>query len=697
MADLTYEEIERLVEIEIKDAEEYSGIRSGKRETNWDRYYGRKLGNEVKGRSQFMTREVLDTIEWMMPYFIRTFASGDPKIEIEIKGQESWVGKAMMDRIQLDLGEGTPNLFLIFYQWFKDSLVSDTAFTKLAWDLDQENISVEFDELPAARLQQLATDPDVTIINAGEMDIGQGGISFKNISVKIKKTIKDSIYAENVPHWEFLASSKSRSVNDEHGKGHKTEVTVDYIKRINRARTEGKKPYFKNIDRLESGESKSEISEGEKTSYMGEDSPLRTDTEKGAKSAVTFIEWHTRIDVNDDGYLENVVCFMGNGHLLRWEENKDEFIPFSALSPIIDCYKFFGISYADLLVEIQNLKTMLFRRILDNFDFQNSGRWLRDPNSMIDTYALLNNIPGSVITGKVDGLKDITPQPFNPGNLTILEYVDTIKENRTGITKYNQGQDSNSLNRTARGIIQIQNAAMQRLELIGRIFAELGLKDFYRKCVLLYQKYMRKPFTAKVLGQDKEITPEMIQGRVITRVNMGVAASVGAEEAQKIEHMLGVLFKLNEYFPGLLTPEKIHNLSKRYITSLGFKNADDFIEDAQSYLQKAQQMQQQNAEMQKMMVELQQKFKELELQIKGQSVQVQAQKAQSDATIAQAELKQESILAGQELKQDKEIAMAEIAQKERDSKRDHALGLLKMATEGQPEANQWQKPQYRAR
>jgi len=684
-SNLSYEEIERLVEIEIKDAEEYSGTRAGKRETNWDRYYGRKLGNEVKGRSQFITRETLDTIEWMMPYFIRTFASGDPKIDIEIKGQESWVGKAMMDRIQIDLGEGTPNLFLVFYQWFKDALVSDTAFTKLAWDLDQENVSVEFDELPAQLMQQLATDPDVTITNAGETVVNEAGITFKNVTASVKKTIKDSIYAENVPHWEFLINSKARGINDEYGKGHKTEVTVDYIKRINRARTEKKKPYFKNIDRLESGESKSELTAGEKTSYMGDESPLRIDieTEKGAKSAVTFIEWHTRLDVNDDGYLENIVCFMGNGHLLRWEENKDEFIPFSAISPIIDCYKFFGISYADLLVEIQNLKTMLFRRILDNFDFQNSGRWLRDPNSGIDTYALLNNMPGSVITGKVDGLKDITPQPFNPGNLTILEYVDTIKENRTGVTKYNQGQDSGSLNKTARGIIQIQNAAMQRLELIGRIFAEIGLKDFYRKCVLLYQKYMRKPFTAKVQGQEREITPEMIQGRVVTTVNMGVTASVGAEEAQKIEHMLGVLFKLNEFFPGLLTPEKIHNLSKRYITSLGFKQADDFIEDAQSYLQKAQQMQQQNAEMQKMMMELQQKFKEMELQIKGQGVQVQSQKAQADSAIAQAKLKQDGIISGQELKQEKEIAMAEIAERERDSKRDHGFSLLKMAAEGQ--------------
>ncbi len=113
-SNLSYDEIEHLVSIEIKDAEEHNRTRAGKREKSWDRYYGRKLGNEVKGRSQFITRETLDTIEWMMPYFIRTFASGDPKIDIEIKGQESWIGKAMMDKIQLDLGEGTPNLFLIF-------------------------------------------------------------------------------------------------------------------------------------------------------------------------------------------------------------------------------------------------------------------------------------------------------------------------------------------------------------------------------------------------------------------------------------------------------------------------------------------------------------------------------------------------------------------------------------------------------
>jgi len=671
---MSFEDIERAISAEVDAAQQDSSGRSTKREKSWMRYYGEKLGNEIKGRSQFITRDLLETIEAILPFLIKLFASGDAKIEIEIEGQESWVGKGLMEEIQKSLGNSTPNLFSLFYQWFKDALVSGTAFVKLAWDLDHENVNVEFDGLPAESVKQLVDDPDVKLESAGEAVITPQGVIVTDVKAKIKKTIKDALYVENTPHWEFIAEAKARSMNDQYGKGQKTEVTVDYLKRINRSRTDEEK-YFKNLDKLESGESKLEAdtSESEKTNYMGDStaSSVQIETETGAKSPVTFIEWYTRLDVDGDGYLENIVCFVGNGHLLRWEKNEDDFIPFSALSPIIDCYKFHGISYADLLMEIQNLKTMLFRRILDNFDFQNSGRWLKDPNSAIDTYALLNNIPGSVITGKVDGLKDITPAPFNPSSLSILEYVDSIKENRTGVTRYNQGTDANSLNKTMGGIAMIQNASMQRMELIGRIFAELGLKDFYRKAALLYQKYMRKPFTTKALGQERQISPEMIKGKIITTVNMGVVASVGAEEAQKIERMLGVLFQVNGAFPGILTPESVHNLMKRYITASGFKNADDFIGDVREYVQKMTQQQQQQSEMQQQMMQMQQKFKEMELQFKGQDVQTKAQK-----------VKQDGVIAGAELEQEKEIAMAGIIQKDKDSQRDHKLGLLELAIKG---------------
>ena len=676
---LTFEEIEQAVEKEIEAAQTDSSDRAGKRETSWDRYYGRKLGNEVKGRSQFITRDLLETIESILPFLIKLFASGDAKIDLEIKGQEAWVGKALMGEMQKVLGGSTPNLFSLFYQWFKDALISDTAYVKLAWDLDIEKVKVEFDELPSENVQQLMDDPDVTITDTGTATLVDQAVVIADVKATVEKKIKDSLYAESTPHWEFLVGSRARSMNDEHPKGQKTEVTVDYLKRVDRAQGGD---YFENLDKLESGESKSEYesADSEKSNYEDK-AEAQDETEKGLKAPVSFVEWYTRLDVDDDGYLEDIVCYIGNGHLLRWEENKEEFIPFSALSPIIDCYKFHGISYADLLVEIQNLKTMLIRRILDNFDFQNSGRWLKDPGSGIDATALLNHVPGDVITGKIGGLQDLTPAPFNPSSLSILEYVDTLKENRTGITRYNQGTDANSLNQTARGISMIQSASMQRLELIARIFAEGGIKDFYRKAALLYQKYMREPFTTKVQGKEREVTPEMLQGEIFTTVNMGVVASVGAEEAQSIEKMLGILFQVNQAFPGILTPESAHNLMARYITASGFKNVDDFIGDVQEYVQKIQEQQKQQGEMQQQMMKLQQQMQEMELNIKGQDSQTKATKVQQDGINDTKELEQDD----KELEQKREIELKKIQQDERDSQRDHNLGLLELATKGTTE------------
>lgn len=670
------DEIQRLVLAEIKSAEDNRSAQTSKREKNWDRYYGRKLGNEKKGRSQFITRDVMDTIEWMMPFFMKTFAAGDPKIVIEIKGQEPFVGKALMDKIQVDLSSASPSIFYLFYQWFKDALVSNTAFVKVGWDLDQKIVTAKFDNLSRDNLSQLENDPDAEIIEIEEQANPFFESTFK-VTAKIKQIIKDTIFAENTPHWEFLVSSRARDINDEHGKGQKTEVTLDYLKRINRANKKDGEDYFKHLDELDTDDSQDlqvDSLSAEKTQYMGDDQGGEVDyTEKGM---IEFKEWYTRLDIDNDGYLEDVVCFMASDKLIRHEINKEGFMPFSAIRPIIDCYKFNGIAWAELIVEIQNLKTMLFRRILDNFDFQVSGRWRVDPDGSVDLHALYNHTPGGAIAAKQGALEDISPKGFDPNSFAIIEYVDSLKEQRTGMTRYNQGTDADSLNRTATGVIAIQSAAMQRIELVARIFAE-GLRDFYRKVALLYQQYS-KPFTAKVYGQEKEITPEMLQGRVVCKVNMGVQASVGMEEAQKIERMLAFLLKINEQYPGLLTPGKIHNLCTRYISSMGFQQVDDFIADLQSYMQEVGESARQREEMQKQMMEFEKKLKQMELSIKGKEATTRSQKVESDAYLKEKELSQDGTIEQRKLAQDKEIEYAKIDQDEKDSIRDFKVDRMNL-------------------
>ena len=48
-----------------------------------DYYLGRPFGNEVEGRSQVVTRDVLETVEWILPSLMRIFVGGDKVVEFD--------------------------------------------------------------------------------------------------------------------------------------------------------------------------------------------------------------------------------------------------------------------------------------------------------------------------------------------------------------------------------------------------------------------------------------------------------------------------------------------------------------------------------------------------------------------------------------------------------------------------------------
>src|SRR3989304_8778924 len=162
---LAWEEIQIKSNAEIKAATDYiSQKKQGDRGKRWDRYYGRPIGKVRKGRSSYQSHDIMDAVEWMLPGLIRVFASGDPKIEIEIKDKPPEVGKALMRKIQDDLGNhDVNNLFQCFYVWFKDALVSDTAFVKPLWDLDYKTKVVDFDQLGLSEMMTLDQAPDVEL------------------------------------------------------------------------------------------------------------------------------------------------------------------------------------------------------------------------------------------------------------------------------------------------------------------------------------------------------------------------------------------------------------------------------------------------------------------------------------------------------------------------------------------------------
>ena len=61
---------------------------SGQREDNMKYYLGEKFGNEIDGRSEIVTTDVRDTVEYIMPSLMRIFTTHQNVAEFEPQGPE---------------------------------------------------------------------------------------------------------------------------------------------------------------------------------------------------------------------------------------------------------------------------------------------------------------------------------------------------------------------------------------------------------------------------------------------------------------------------------------------------------------------------------------------------------------------------------------------------------------------------------
>ena len=672
---LDWAAVERIAADEIRQAAKFvQENKSSQRKDNWDRYYGRQLGNERKGRSKYVSRDLLETIEWILPTLIRTFTSGDAKVEVTIEGQEPMIGKALMRHIHDTLSQDDDNsLFVLFYTWFKDALVSDTGFVKPDWCRETEKKTRTLNRVPADALQQLNAREDITINSATEVREG-AEVYYDSVRLEQKKTIRNELDVKGVPHWEFVCHEKCRHINDEYGKGHVTEVTFDYLQRVDKQYRESDgKPFFKGLDKLKDKLGSPSRISSEESSYRNTSGIARNtaDPTQLAKTNVELCEWYTRLDVSGNGEMADYIVWIADKDImLRYEKNEDGFIPMSGLSPILDCYKMFGISLSDLLVDLQNLKTMLTRRLLENFANLNLGRTVVSDKANFDKYQWMKGVPGDVVTGDPEGVKVFYPVPVDASAFQLLEYIEGVKEQRAGITRYNQGSDADSLNKTATGISLIQSATQQRTDLIARVMGETGIKDFYRKCVMLYQKYMTDEFTVNITGRDVTVTREQIQGKVRVRLNLGIEAQVGMIEAQKIERAFAFLTQINQFYPGLQGPQQIHNLVTKYVQSMGWKQSEDWIntiEDFQKSLKAAKDeaAKMRQAETQMKMAEL--KIKEEELKIKAREADMKMLELRLEAAETEDKNRQAERDSKRRLQGDLARDLATVAAKDADA------------------------------
>lgn len=574
-----------LVKADIADAEAYqqSIIQPTVRE-RYNIYYADKEYYAHKfpilsKTSSLVSTDVADTIEWALPSLMKVFTGSDEVITVAGVTEEDDQNAEVMQSLLVYQLQRQNKFFPILYNWMKDALITGMGIIKCYWERT-EGYTPETAQLNADALKLLAqTGVEITSVEGPDV-MGDFTVTWNS-----PYYIKNSPKLENILVSEFLYSPDAKNLEDANFVAHRKKVTMSHLRQKER---EG---IYANVDMVHPDNGPVSWITDQVEDVIGDHyTPLHNNQQDKAREEVTIYECYTKIDFNNDGILEDMIITIAGDVILRAEPNYMGRHPFFSISPTKDPHRIWvKRSYAELIGELQDMKVALTRQIVQNIALTN------DPKMILaeDSINISDYIEGRKVIRKKPGssMGDVAmPMPVNqlsPQTFQFLEYLEGQKENRTGITRYNQGLDANSLNKTATGISAILGQSAQRLELVARMFAETGISELFRFMVSLNQKFVDQETVVRLTNKQLRISPDDLNGNFDLVVNAGISISTKESTIMTLQTMLTALMQTQAAGIPIVTPQNIYNLFKKWIESAGFKNYNDYVTDPAVVQQRA--------------------------------------------------------------------------------------------------------------
>ena len=578
-------EILSILSREIHNASGFiGGELVSKRKKSLAYYLGQSLGNEQEGRSQVVSNDVLDTVESLMPSLMRIFTAGDNVFQCEGSGPEDdEMARQCSDYLNYVFYKENDG-FLALYSAFKDALIQKNGILKIYWDDSAKTEREEYTRLTDDEFNDLVADPQVKVSNHSEYEEPITDDRGKEIDkillhdVVIHRTrLYGQVRIEPVPPEEFLIERRCKSIDSANFVCHRTNKTRTELVEM------GFDPDI--VAGLPTGD----------PDYFTEDKMVRhesvdfshglADGDKSTNDVLVY-ESYIKMDVNEDGKAELVKITSagaGTGKILDLVEV--DTIPFISMTPVIMPHRFHGRSVAELVEDIQLIKSTVMRQMLDNMYLTNNNRVaVQDGQVAMDD--LLTNRPGGIVRTKQPPQNVMMPlpaQPITEQASGMLAYLDSVKETRTGVTRQSQGLEADTLNKTATGQNQILTQSQMRMELIARIFAETGIKDLALKIFELVCKYQNKEKIVRIRGKYIPMRPYEWKDRVNVSVTVGLGT--GSKEQQLIllhsilqKQMEAINLQQNVYGP-MVNLRNVYNTLKKLIENAGLNGVEPYFMD----------------------------------------------------------------------------------------------------------------------
>jgi hypothetical protein len=651
MAKMTNNELASKLSNEIESATgNFNTELSEQREQSMKYYLGEPFGNEIEGRSEIVTTDVRDTIEYIMPSLMRIFTTHNNVAEFEPEGPEDVeMAQQATDYVNYVFNRQN-NGFKVLYDVFKDALISKTGIVKHYWEEKTEVSTENYTNLTEIEYQSILANDDMEVIEHTETVVQKAVTDdFGNLispkvvehDVKVKKT-KDNgqVRVVSVPPEEFLVSRRSTSIEDASFVCHRVKKTVSdlILEGYDPAVVEELPTYTTN---------NAEYDEERIARFSFDDDSVPADEGEGPSRKVWLEECYIHIDYDDDGIAELRKITKGGNIILDNEEIDS--VPFSTICPLPIPHKFHGMSIADTVQDIQLIKSTIMRNLLDNMYLTNNARYAVLAGQ-VELDDLLSSKPGGIVRMRAPGAVTALPTPqIQPYAFQMVQYLDGIREERSGVSKMSQGLNPDVLTShvTSGAISAATESAMQRIELIARIFAETGIKDLFRNIYSLIQRYENRQKMAYLNGKFVPIDVSKWKEKLNCTVNVGVGSGSQNSKMQTMSGIMTILQTVvqNGGMGSLVTPQNLYNAISEFITQSGYKNSDMFISNPQMMppqqppepsLDEKVAAQKAQVELQKLQLQAQEL--EIDTQLKAQELKLKQEEAAVDLALKQQEL-----------------------------------------------------------
>ena len=461
----------------------------------WRREYnGEKYGNEQKGKSQIVSKDIKKQAEWLHPSILDPFVSTQDIVKVT---PVTWEDEAAAKQSELLLNYQFCRQFdryNFMSKALKVAIQDGTVIVQTGWEYQDEEVEVEREVIATDEYgNQFIAKAKVTETKV--IKNRPTAVVCRNEDIYLDPTCKDDL-----DKCQFII--------------HRYETDYSTLKQDGR---------YKNLEKaMES--SGAEVSAD--YDYINPDKTLFRFEDQARKKLMVYEYWGN-YDVNGDGVAEPIVCAWIGNVIIRLQSNPypDKKPPFLIVPFNSSPFVMHGESDAELISDNQKIKTAVTRGLIDNMAQSNNGQVgvrkgaldaVNRKKWMEGKHFEFNGTPNDFWFGNYN--------PIPGSAFDMLSVMNNEIESLTAVKSFSGGLTGNSLGTTATGARGVLDAtAMRRLNRVRNV-AENLVKPLMRKWLAYSNEFLDESQIVRVTNDDYvEIRRDDLAGNVDLEINISTA------------------------------------------------------------------------------------------------------------------------------------------------------------------------------